>query len=231
MLEQLKARRYLCNDIHINAFYNHIPRTCNDQCGDCNYSWETDSAGYFLHGKSSVTYFRFSDGMVFRLMKWYHPQDIEMLQELNQISLDTNNFRIEKIITHDIVKHEGEEYLYYVSQRPNKEFGLTGIEEALISNRQLFFKEFIDQFSAFIPYIIFMNKKYGLGPSLSNLHIMSSRAKDSVGHYWKNIRIFKVPPQQVIDESKKRLFIASNFLEQSRITDIMEYANQKWRLS
>lgn len=231
MLEQLKARRYLCQDEHINAFYNHIPRQCNDNCGDCNYSWEIDSAGYFLHGKSSVTYFRFEDGMVFRFMRWYHPQDVEMLQELHQLSLDTGDFRIEKIITHDVVKYEGADYLYYVSQRPNKEFGLTGVEEALISDGHVFFKKFVDQFSTFIPYIILINKKYGLGPSLSNLHIMSSRAKDSVGHYWKNIRIFKVPPQQVIDESKKRLFIAAKSLEPAHFKDILEYADQKWKLS
>jgi hypothetical protein len=231
MLEQLMARRYLCQDEHINAFYNHIPRACNDNCGDCNYSWEINSTGYFLHGKSSVTYFRFLDGMVFRFMRWYHPQDIEMLKELNQLSLDSGDFRIEKIIIHDIVRYNGDEYLYYVSQRPNKEFGLTGVEEALTCDRQLFFKEFIDQFATFIPYIVLINKKYGLGPSLSNLHIMSSRARDSLGHYWKNIRIFKVPPQQVIEESKKRLFIASSSLEHARVKDIMEYANQKWKLS
>jgi hypothetical protein len=230
MLEQLKARRYLCSSEHIDAFYNHIPRACNDKCGDCNYSWEVDDTGYFLHGKSSVTYFRFTDGMVFRLMRWYHVSDIDMLNDLYEISTSTNKFRIEKVITSDVITFNGEEYLYYISQRPNKEFGLTGVEELVLSDKTLFFREFIDQFATLLPYMGDIYKKYGLGPSLSNLHIMSSRARDSVGHYWKNIRIFKVPTDQVIIESKKRLFIATSMIDNSITKNIIEYANQKWIL-
>jgi hypothetical protein len=231
MLKQLMARRYLCSDEHINAFYNHISRECNDNCGDCNYSWEIDSTGYFLHGKSSVTYFRFTDGMVFRFMSVYHLRDIEMLNELNEIASNSNEFRIERAITSDIVRFEGHDYLYYVSQRPNKEFGLTGVEEVLMRDKTVFFKEFVDQFATLIPYIEYIYKKYGLGPSVTNLHIQASRARDSIGHYWKDIRIFKVPPLQVIEESKKRLLMSTLLLGDNTTKDIMNYADQKWCLT
>jgi hypothetical protein len=230
MIEQLKARRYLCSNEHINAFYDHIPRTCNDQCGDCNYSWETDSTGYFLHGKSSVSYFRPADGMVFRLMRWYHSQDIDMLNELYNIAANTNEFRIEKVITSDIVMFEGVEYLYCVFQRPNKEFGLTGVEDALLTDSDLFFREFVDQFATLIPYMDSMSKKYGLGMMLQSVNIMNHRARDSVGYYWKDIRIFKLPTDQVIFESKKRLLAATKIIDKSVTQTIIDYANQKWRL-
>lgn len=235
MLKSLISRKHLCNTIEIDKFYNHLERAKNEHYFDCNYSWEIDHSGYFLHGKSSITYARQTDGHFFRLVKWFHPQDCEMMKDIYTISKDTGKFRVEKLLTYDIVEHEGHKWLYYETVRPNNELGLTGIEESVNVNTREFFFDFIDQVSVFLPYMASMSNKYGLGPSLTNLHFLSSREKDSVGHYWKNLKLFKYPVDEIIEDSKKKLIISVSIVEAVKnestvLNDVLEYANHKWKL-
>lgn len=227
---ELLSRRHFGLDEAINLFYNHIPRQCNSKCGDCNYSWEITNDGFYLHGKSSISFFRFNDATIFRLMKWFHKDDMNLLKDLNILSQENKNFRIETLIDWEIVEVENVTYLYYISQRPNREFGTTGFEELLSVDRMTFFKEFIEQYSILLPYVDYLTKKYGFGPSVKQLNFNSSRAKDSIGHYWKDIRLFKLPTDQIIEESKKILKTAVSMTTPTNIEAILSYADERWQI-
>ena len=233
MKNLLLQKKFNCNDSEIDQFYNHLQRCPNEKCGDCNYSWETTEHGYFLYGKSSVSFFRETDGHVFRLLKWFHPDDGKFLQDIYDISISTNAFRVEKPIITEIVHYEDHNYLYCETARPGNKFGLSGIEECLETDTEHFFIEFINQTAVLLPYIKELSNKYGLGPMLNNLQIHSSRAKDSHGHYWKNLRLFRHPPDKMVKESLKKLILGMRFIEvvkqeHVRIDVIFDHAKSKW---
>jgi hypothetical protein len=158
-----------------------------------------------------------------------------MMRDIFNISKDTGQFRVEHLLTYDTVEHNGHSWLYYETSRPNNELGLTGLEESVMLSTKDFFFEFIDQTAIFLPHMASMTEKYGIGPSLSNLHFLSNREKDSVGHYWKNLKLFKFPIDKVIEDSKKKLTISVSLVESvksepSMLKDILEYADYKWHL-
>jgi hypothetical protein len=233
MLSELLRRRQFCSSQEIDKFYNHLPRNSNL---DCNYSWDITPDGCFVHGYGSVTYLRYIDGQCFRLVRWFHPKDCEMMKDVYNISLDTGHFRSEQLITYDIVQYNGEEYLYYETRRPNSEFGLTGIEEAISTSTTEFFTTFIDQVAVILPYLGTMSKKYGYGHSLTNLQIASNRALDSKGHYWKNLKMFKYPADKIVEQSLEMLVRSVQFVQQSKketleVAPILDYATDKWKFS
>jgi hypothetical protein len=113
MLKSLLSRKHLCNPEEIDKFYNHLERSSDNDYFNCNYTWDIDTNGYYLHGKSSITYARQTDGHFFRLVRWFHPKDCEMMRDIYTISKDTGQFRVEQLLTYDIVEDAGEQWLYY----------------------------------------------------------------------------------------------------------------------
>jgi hypothetical protein len=233
MKSELLARRHLSKDEEIDKFYNHLPRIKNEDAYDCNYSWELDSTGYYLNGKSSVTYARQTDGRIFRLVRWFHPQDCQMMKEMYQISKDTGEFRVEKLITYDIIEDSSEQWLYYETARPTPEIGLSGLEECYQQSSIDFFYEYIDQFSIFFKHLISVNSKYSPGTSCYSVNLQSNREKDQFGHYWKNLKMFKFSPEIILDNSIANLartieFVSITKNEQLPVGNLISYAADKW---
>lgn len=234
MKSELLARRHLSKDEEIDNFYNHLPRIKNEDAYDCNYSWDIDSTGYYLHGKSSVTYARQTDGHIFRLVRWFHPQDCLMMKDMYQISKDTDAFRVEKLITYDIIEEDNAQWLYYETARPTSNIGLSGLEECYQTSSVEFLYSYIDQFSIFFYHLASVNNKYGLGTSCDSINLQSNREKDQFGHYWKNLKMFKFPPDVILDNSRKNLartieFIAITKKEHLPIDNLITYANSVWK--
>jgi hypothetical protein len=230
LIQQLEYQNIKFTD----AFYNHLPRLANEDNGILNpFTWKVDSTGYYVIGNSSVSYFSLIDGKVFRLVRWYHQDDNNMLKDLMQISNDTKQFRIEQFITDDVIMHNGTAYLYTETVRPNNEAGIHFIEASQQSDPKIIFENFIDQTAFILPHIDNLVAKYGHGPMLLSLNIHSNWEKDSLGFYWKNLRLFKTSKDIFINRSFNILLYYIKLIEliQSRndlITPLKNYAEEKW---
>lgn len=230
LIQRLQHQRLEFTD----AFYNHLPRGANEDNGVCNpFTWHIDSTGYYVIGNSSVSYFRVTDGKVFRLVRWYHRDDNSMLRDLMQIAKDTGQFRVEQFVTDDIVIHEGIPYLYTETNRPNNEAGISFIEAFQNSNSKLLFEDFIDQTAIILPHMDNLVAKYGHGPMLLSLNIHSNWEKDSLGFYWKNLRLFKTSKDIFIKRSFGILLYYIKMIEMMHnrndlITPLKHYAEEKW---
>jgi hypothetical protein len=234
MIDQLLSRLYLKQSTEIDKFYNNISRCPNEKCGNCNYSWETDSTGFFLHGCSSVSYFRFTDGKIFRLLDFWHPDDFKLLGHLYSLSKDTGKFRIDQPITSDVIIQNNNRYFYTETQRPNKEIGSPWIEDVGHVSTEKFGKQFIDSTAIILPYIHNFNKDYHLGTQQGSLEIFHHMAKDSAGYFWKDIRIFRHPIDDVLFETIQKFIlgiVAFQTLSKESpevVNRIIDYAKEKW---
>jgi hypothetical protein len=233
MLSELLRRLSRCETKEVDAFYNYLPRCPNDNCGDCNYSWEIDSTGYYIFGKSSVTYFSLVDGKVFRLVRWYHLNDNTMLKDMMNISKETGQFRVEQFITEDIVNHNGIDYLYTETNRPNNEPGTAFFDVISSSNPEPIIHNFINQFSIVFPHMAELTAKYGCGSMLLSLNMTSQWEQDSLGFYWKNLRLFKTPNDVFINNSfiiLKQIIKQLELIYNKKYDKLVRYAEEKWLL-
>jgi hypothetical protein len=234
MIDQLLSRVPLKQSTEIDKFYNYLPRCPDDKCGNCNYSWELDSTGFFLHGCSSVSYFRFTDGKIFRLLDFWHPDDFKLLGYLHTISKDTGEFRIDQPITSDTVIYNGNKYFYTETQRPGNEIGSPWVEDAGHVSTVEFGKQFIDSVAIILPYIHDFNQNYHLGTQQGGLEMFHQRARDSQGYFWKDIRIFKHPIDDVLFETIQKFILGIvGFQTLSKespdvVNKIIDYAKDTW---
>ena len=236
MIDQLLSRVPLKQSTEIDKFYNYLPRCPDDKCGNCNYSWELDSTGFFLHGCSSVSYFRFTDGKIFRLLDFWHPDDFKLLDYLHTISKDTGKFRIDQPITSDVVFHNGNRYFYTETKRPGNEIGTLWIEDVGSITTEELGRQFVDSVAVILPHIHTFNKDhhYLLGTQQGGLEMFHQRAKDSTGYFWKDIRIFKHSIDNVIIESLQKLVFGITAFQilsndpPDVVNKIIDYANETW---
>jgi len=196
-----------------------------------HYLWDSTPEGSFLYRNDGINAVHFftKDGQVHKITDRFTESDFDNLQRLYQLSQTSSNFRMDVPVSNELFVHNGRAYSYTVVERPNKEHGdriFNKIFNQTLTSADLL--QYVDDVEILLTHLKSLNC---LLPDVGLDMVL--QAKDSVGHYWTDFKIWDRPYTDFVNKTID-LFKASVATIGAQVgtidqATIIQTAETKWK--
>lgn len=209
-----------------NQFHNNYNRRHKH---DGQYLWEQVSDGMIIWRDIGAHYIS-NRGEVLKISLWYSNIDWDMHLQMHHYSLQTNKFRVEIPLESKIIIINNQEFLLTRVQRPNYELGHDFQLDLFNDKVNLdYFIQFINDSVHPISYMKTLNQ-------LPEVRFpVSRRIFDSKGHFWADLKQWRIPYDQFIKMQLVDLEFVLGMLEKNFKFNkndsiiIKDYAETIWK--
>jgi len=243
-----KVLRWAVADSQASA-YNNLDSNPNMS----KFQIERDSNGYFYYSDSLVSYCDLRTGEIFRVRRYWEPQDWNCYNQLYQRGLQVG-FRIDIPLHRDTVEILGNVWEYAEFQSPGGDYGqnynddvftwpelVNGLEanpsitDQFREEVKAYYMEFVDQVGVIIKEAknTAIDNMCGLPLGLSYIF---NRYKDEHGYFWSDFDHYAWTRTgtDVLDNSmwflKETLMfgVVCGAIDEARGIEVTNYAREKW---